>query len=278
MNLRLTLSYDGTGFHGWAAQPGLRTVQGVLQEALDGAYPGWSGLHVAGRTDTGVHALAQVATVHVQDGPPPGAAPRALNGLLPPDVVVTDAGAAPDGFHARHSARARGYLYRVLTGPVPSALDARRVLFQPRPLDLDVLHAAAGVVVGRHDFTAFTPTETQHDDFERTVHEAAWTRVGEELHFTIAAESFLRHQVRTLVGTMLQAARGERDPDSLARLLAGAPRTQAGPTAAPWALYLAGVRFAGGAIGDEFVGMARSGRHTRSVSFAADGPPRTSQR
>jgi tRNA pseudouridine38-40 synthase len=254
VNLRLTLSYDGTGFRGWARQPGARTVEGALAAALDARYPGWSGMAVAGRTDTGVHALAQVVSVHVGTGPPASSAARALNAVLPSDVVVRAAVAAPADFNARYSARARAYVYRVRVVRDPSALDALRALHHRGALDRAVLDAWAAALRGTHDFTAFTPSETQHRTFVRAVHHAAWHDVGEELRFSIAASSFLRHQVRTLVGTMLLAARGERCA-APAELLAGAPRSAAGPTAPPHGLYLAGVRFDGEPAGAELVGI-----------------------
>ena len=241
--LRLDVEYDGAKFYGWAAQPGLRTIESVFTEALHVLWPGSGRPAVAGRTDTGVHASAQVVSAEVTGGPEIARVAAALNAHLPLDVAVLGCTEARPGFHARFSARSRLYEYRVLRSRAPSPLRAARAWHWPRAVEHEVLDACARTVLGEHDFRAFTPAETQHRTFRRTVLHAAWERRGDELLLRIEADSFLRHMVRTLAGTMLQTAAGERPPESFAELLEGAPRATAGVTAPPHALCLVGVRY-----------------------------------
>jgi tRNA pseudouridine38-40 synthase len=228
---RLTVAYDGTDFHGWAPQPGLRTVAGDLAAALAvdaGA------LTVAGRTDAGVHAEANVVSL---DAPRLAPVP-AVNRRLPADIALLAAERA-DGFDARAGARSRSYVYRLLLAEQPDPFRARYELHHPRPLDEGALAACAAVIVGQHDFRAFTPTETDHVFFERTVLAAAWRSEGERLEFRLTADALLRHMVRVLVGTMLERP----DPEHLAGLCAGAPRSAAGRTAPPHGLTLVSVAY-----------------------------------
>jgi tRNA pseudouridine38-40 synthase len=214
-------------------QPGLRTIEGVVREALGAVFPRFAGLAVAGRTDSGVHAVGNVVSIDVEGGPPAGRAADAINTTLPGDVAVVAAEEAAPDFHARHSARTRSYRYRIWRRREPSPFEEHRSWWYPRPVDEERLAGAADLLLGEHDFRAFTPSETQHSVFVRTVEHARWQRRGPVLEFEITADSFLRHMVRTLVGTMV-----ERPPPQISALLAGSPRTEAGVTAPPWGLYL----------------------------------------
>jgi tRNA pseudouridine38-40 synthase len=235
LTARLSLEYDGTDFAGWAAQPGLRTVQETVEEALATVLRREVRLTVAGRTDRGVHARGQVAS---HEGEP--APVRNLNALLPPDVAVLASEAAEDGFDARRDARSRTYRYRLHTRSAPSPFERNRALWWPRPIDRETLDACAEAIRGTHDFTAFTPAETDHVRFERDVFRAEWVdEPGDVLAFWIEADTFMRHMVRILVGTMLEGT----GPDRFAELLEGRPRSDAGATAPAHGLYLESVAY-----------------------------------
>ena len=241
--LKLTLEYHGGGFSGWAYQPGLRTVQGVLSEALGTLLRTQPVLSVAGRTDTGVHARGQVVSFSFEEERDLGVLRRSLNAVLPRDVAVVCIEPAPDGFDARRDAQARTYCYRVLAREAPSPFWRDRALWWPRPMDVEALHRCAGLLPGTHDFTAFTPTQTEHVRFEREVFRAEWLRAGEVLEFWIEADTFMRHMVRVLVGTMLEVAGRGRTLEQFASLLQGAGRSEAGSTAEPHGLCLESVAY-----------------------------------
>ena len=255
-SVRLDIAYHGAGFAGWAAQPSERTVQEELEAALAQVLGGAPKLTVAGRTDAGVHAWGQVASFE-QDGDDaaPDSLVRALNALTGDDLTVWSAAAVPGGFDARGDARSRTYCYRVLSAPVPSPFERGLSLFWPHRVYPGLLERCAEALVGSHDFTAFTPTQTEHVRFERDVLSAEWrrgralgreqrTREGVELfEFWIEADAFMRNMVRVLVGTMLEVGAGRRQLDDFVSLLGGAPREAAGDTARPHGLFLASVQY-----------------------------------
>jgi tRNA pseudouridine38-40 synthase len=244
----MNLAYHGAQFAGWAAQLGMRTVQGELEDALERVLCTPTPLTVAGRTDAGVHAWGQVASFKV-DGDPPEELSRALNSLTGPDLAVLSAETAGEGFDARRDARSRTYCYRVLSDRVPNPFEAAVSLFWPHRVDPAALANCGDALRGTHDFTAFTPTQTEHVRFERDILRADWHEKpavlgeGTVLELWIEADAFMRNMVRVLVGTMLEVAGGRRSIEDFESLLEGAPRERAGDTARAHGLHLAGVRY-----------------------------------
>jgi tRNA pseudouridine38-40 synthase len=256
---KLTLQYDGTEFAGWACQPDQRTVQAELERALRTILGATDAdgdplaLTVAGRTDRGVHAWGQVASYRHE-----ALDPLRLNSLLPNDMAVLACEPAAEDFDARRSATSRTYCYRVLVRRTRDVFERGRALWWPRPLDRSLLEECAKLLPGKHDFTAFTPSETEHTRFEREVLSAQW-RVsakegafggggipeGDMLEFWIEADTFLRHMNRVLVGTMLEVGARQRELHEFADLLQGRQRSDAGPTAPAHGLALVSVAYPG---------------------------------
>jgi tRNA pseudouridine38-40 synthase len=240
---RLDIRYDGRRFSGWASQPGKRTVQGELEEALGKVVGEPTRLTVAGRTDAGVHALGQVASFSTERSVP-GSLQRALNSLTGSDLAVPAVTDAADGFDARRDARSRRYRYRLDTGSAPNPFEYGRTLHWPHRFDMDLAEECARMLVGVHDFTAFTPTDTRHRHFDRTILDAEWALESQDVvAFEIEADAFLRGMVRSLVGTMLEVAADRRPMSDFERLLGGASRQEAGDSMSPYGLYLLRVAY-----------------------------------
>ena len=237
------VEYDGTEFAGWAAQPGMRTVEGVLFEALRTVLRQPIRLRVAGRTDTGVHASGQVISFEAETELEPSAVAYKATAVLPEDLALRRCVAVEEGFDARKDALSRSYEYRIINDPVRSPLKRRRAIYVARDLDFDLLQNSAKLVRGTRNFRAFTPSRTYHVRFERIVTESFWERSADLLVFRVTADSFLYGMVRTLVGTMLEVADGRHEMASFERLLSGGERSEAGPALASKGLTLVGVGY-----------------------------------
>ncbi|MCL4293385.1 MAG: tRNA pseudouridine(38-40) synthase TruA [Acidimicrobiia bacterium] len=236
---RLLLAYDGTDFHGFAAQPGMRTVAGVLGDALARHLRGPAALTVAGRTDAGVHAWGQVVSFVAPPGTEPERLARAVNSMLAPEVVVRAAALAPPGFDARRSARWRRYRFTVLNRPVPDPFRARFEWWVPDPIDVRALYLAADPFVGEHDFAAFCRKGPEGTTTTRRVLDSAWRDLGDgRLRYEVRASAFCWQMVRSMVGTMVEAGRGRRRPGDVMAALRSRDRSVAGPVAPPNGLCL----------------------------------------
>ena len=245
MKLAGLVEYEGTGFAGWAAQPERRTVEGVLSEALSTVLRQPVKMSVAGRTDAGVHASAQVISFEADTDLGPSLISYKTTAVLPKDVALRRCIAVPDEFDARADARSRTYEYRLVNDEIRSPLERYHAGYAPQRLDLDLLQEAASLVEGTHDFRAFTPQKSYHVRFERIVTDSRWTKDHDLLRYRITADSFLYGMVRTLVGTMLEVAGGKRDLTEFVRLLSGGRRSEAGPAVPSKGLTLVGVGYDG---------------------------------
>ena len=257
--IRLDLAYDGTGFRGWARQRGARTVQGVIEDALARMLGPPPKLSVAGRTDAGVHAAGQVASLVVPDEVDPARIQRMLNGVLTPEIVVRRARREPDGFDARFSATGREYLYRLDTADVQSPFDARYVWYRQGPLSAAAMRRAARTLVGEHDFASFCRAPQSGGGTVRHLRRLAVRRAGTRYDITAEANAFLHQMVRSLVGTLVAVGEGRIDPDSMGDVLAARRRGAAGPVAPAHGLKLVRVRYGRGR-GDAGRPLTPSGR------------------
>ena len=241
--LKLLLEYEGTAYHGWQIQPGLSTIQGILQDLLARLAGGSVQVTGAGRTDAGVHACGQVASFSAELRLEPATLRRALNASLPKDIVVRSVEEVPEGFDARRSAQARTYRYTILRREYPSACLGRHSLHVPYPLDAMAMVEAAQAFVGTHDFSAFRAGSCTAKTPVRTILDASWRRSGDLWHFEIAGNAFLQHMVRIMVGTLLEVGRGRRTVADVAAVLASCDRRRAGKTAPAHGLCLMEVRY-----------------------------------
>jgi tRNA pseudouridine38-40 synthase len=260
-NLKVILSYDGSEFAGWQVQPGLSTVQGTLASSI-GRLTGEKVLpQGSGRTDAGVHALAQVASFATRSRIPTSNWIKALNDILPPSIRVLEVSEADSGFHARKSARAKTYRYRMYRGAICPPFLSRYVWHYPYPLDEEAMMRAAAAVLGEHDFTSFAAVDPErierHSESEsgkaaegagrdfnvRAVFSSSWSRGEGELIYTIRGNGFLHHMVRNLVGTFLLVGKGTLTAEDVVRILAARDRSAAGPTAPATGLYLVAVEY-----------------------------------
>lgn len=246
-NFKLVLEYDGSHYHGWQRQKGVLTLQEVVESKLGIMLGRPVTVRASGRTDAGVHALGQVINFYAKTRLSPQDFQRGLNGLLPPDIVVRHAEEVPDSFHASYSAVSKTYEYRILNRPLPSALERLRAWHVPKPLDLETIQQCLPVLLGTHDFRAFMAAGSSVAHTVRTMIAAqAWRPDADHLYFRFQASGFLRHMVRNLVGTLVQAGRGLMGPEELAAILESRDRSRAGITAPAHGLYLVCVDYGRG--------------------------------
>ena len=243
MVLKLTLEYDGSNYSGWQLQPSHDSIQGRIEAALERIFSAPVRVYGSGRTDAGVHARGQVATIPIPRQFDPAELQRALNAMLPDDIVVLDVVPAPDNFDPRRAARSRVYEYRVLNRKIASAFEYRYSWLVRDPLDLDAMNETARIFVGEHDFAAFRSLGTNVTTTIRRVMSSKWTREDDILRYRIEGSSFLRHMVRAMVAAMVDVGRGKLAPEKLATILDSRDRHAAPANAPPGGLYLVEVRY-----------------------------------
>ena len=242
-NIQLILAYDGTDFHGWQRQPGWRTIQQVLEEALTQLTGAPASATACSRTDRGVHALAQsvhfmTASEHSTD-----TIVRALNALLPQDVRVLDARDRPQAFHATLDARSKRYRYAIDNGPFASPFQLRYSWYVRRSLDVAAMAAAGAALLGRHDFHSFETDWPNRTSSVRTILDLQVERCGPSVTIEVEADGFLYNMVRSIAGTLVWVGCGKRPPEWVAQALAALSRTEAGPTAPPQGLFLVAIQY-----------------------------------
>ena len=242
-NLKLTIAYDGTGYHGWQIQPHLPTIQGELQEALQKLFNHSVRVTGSGRTDAGVHAQGQVANVRTIRNMDRDSILRGTNALLPPEIRILAVEEVPGDFHAQRSARSKTYEYRIWRRPIVGPFQCRYVQPFRYPLDPDAVDRATTYFIGEHDFTSFCATATDMEDRIRTVHEASWSRTDTEWIFRIRGNGFLQYMVRTITGTLLEIGRGRMAPETVAAIFEAKDRRKAGPSLPARGLHLMSVEY-----------------------------------
>ena len=244
--IRITVAYDGAGYHGWQVQPGLPTIQGILQDAISEIEGEPVKVAGSGRTDAGVHALAQVAAFSIENPIPPSNLRRAMNRLLPHAIRVLDAGETAQDFHPRHDAVAKTYEYRIFRGEICPPFERRYVHHYPYPLDVERFIAAAPVFDGVHDFSAFAAADDKDalgGSKVRTIFSSRAELLGDRLVYRVRGSGFLKHMVRNLVGSLIEAGKGNLGEDGLRALLVPGVTAKAGPTAPACGLFLVSVEY-----------------------------------
>jgi tRNA pseudouridine38-40 synthase len=243
VNIKVTIEYDGTNYHGWQTQPSGETIQSVLERAVSTFLRQPTRITGAGRTDAGVHALGQVANFFCARAFDRHRIQRALNALTPADITIKEVEMVPDSFDARRDGRSRVYEYRILNRPAPSPFYLTTALHVHDSLDVAAMREAIRCLEGEHDFSAFQAAGCDASHAVRKVYRTSLDRPGELLVFTVEATAFLRHMVRNVVGTFIEVGRGLRSPQSFAELLEARDRTKAGPTAPAHGLFLVEVKY-----------------------------------